>query len=220
MAEPRVGEIPVRGRPCQSEQSGRLALRQRGQRVCDPRAQIGDPTELGRVEILRLILAGVDGDIGPVVEVEHRHAPARGLEDLMIAAHLDGADIAEKDIARGAGSHEAPVSIASALRVLRGGRDDFIEEGLANIVEDVGQRGRGPRQVECGVGDGEQGADHVHMNAAHDPRGEVRMAREPGLRARDLRRPQEANGEARLRDRAARDRAAQGASDFEDGGAA
>ena len=46
------------------------------------------------------------------------------------------------------------------------------------------------------------------------------MTGEPGLRARDLRGPQEADGEAGPRNRAACDGPAQGARDLEDGGAA
>ena len=81
---------------------------------------MGDAAELGRVEVVGHVLVGVDRDVGPVVEVDHRHAER--LEDLVVAAELERALVGDQGVAATGGGHE-PVALAALGELRRHARD-------------------------------------------------------------------------------------------------
>jgi hypothetical protein len=101
----------------QREQARRLGVRQRGERPCDAGGHVGDAAELRRVEVLGQILVRMDRDVGPVVEVDHRHGIARVLEDLVVAAELDPAGVGDERLPRAGRPHESAARIAAAFGV-------------------------------------------------------------------------------------------------------
>ena len=131
-----------------------------------------------------------------------------------------GAHVAQEGLARAGEPGEPFARIATALGVARGGRHHVVEPRLGDRVRHVRQRFGGARQVEGALGGGEQAAHHVHVDAGHQMRHELGMADEPGLGARDLGQPEEAQAPPRRGQAAAGDGGTERARDLEDGGAA
>ena len=150
------------------------------------------------------------------MEVDHGHAEARLLEDLVVAPHLHAAQVGEERLARSRRPGEPRVGIAPALRVSLGGAHHRRQPRAGDLVHDVRARLGGAGEMERAVGRGEQPADHVHMDARHGRSGRFGMAHEPGLRSGDLGKPKEAERPARRGQRPARHRRLQRAGDLED----
>ena len=82
------------------EKRGGLLGAEARESVADGGSQESDPLELGGVEVLGDVLVGVDSDVGPVVEVEHRDPEGAVAEDLMVASEVEPLDLRDEVLLR------------------------------------------------------------------------------------------------------------------------
>ncbi len=115
------------------------------------------------------------------MEVDHRDGEARLLEDLVIAAELELANVSQERLAATRRPDEAGVRVAPFLGESRRGLDDVVKPGARDLIGHVGKRLRRAGEVKRALRRRQGASDHVHVDSGDEASHDLGMANEPRL---------------------------------------